>query len=1257
MFIKQVIIEGFKSYKDQIIAEPFSPKINVVVGANGSGKSNFFHAIRFVLNDIFMTFHAEDRQKLLHEGAGHAVHSAYVEIVFDNSDNRFPVDREEVRLRRTIGLKKDEYHLDKKHITKTEVMNLLESAGFSRANPYYVVQQGKIMAMSTMKDNERLELLKEIGGTKVYEERRRESLKILHDTDSRRQRINEVVAALEERLKELEGERAELVKFQQVDKQRRSLEYTIYDTEITEARQALEKVDAEQEREGERAGQARGGAAQAHAQRKDLDKEARALATSQEAARAAVAEAAAEKAAAVTACAQLELDTAELREQLARHERTQVECARQQAELAPELEQRGAELAAVSTQVAECEVAAAAAAQQASEAERRLQVLYQKQGRNAQFHSAEERNEWLRSEAGTLEEALSVKRRSHKDLEAQVQRASTDLMDLSQAIGDSEAAVRTVEVGIAIAQQEELDLKARRNALQNKRNEMWAAGNEAAKAAAALKAELQRLEKRVDQAMPRDVARGLSSVKRFVREHQIRGVHGTLIELFQCAPQLYTAVEVAAGNQVFHVVVDTDDIATTITSLLNREKAGRVTFCPLNRIMAESVRYPADLGTDAQPLMGRLKFDQRFQKAVQQVFGKVLVCKDLDVAGRAAHSSNLNCVTIKGDQVSKKGTITGGYRDYKRSRMEAFKALEEAAAEAAAARQRRGKLQECGEQVDQEITQLSAQLGAATIKMEHLQAALGAARSELAALRKREASARTALEASERRLAGVAAGIDDLVRKVAELRAEVGTELHAQLSAAERAELAALGPQLKRLQEERTRAQNVALEAAARRAELEMLLASNLYRQRDELAHALAEADVDAARAALEACSAEAAAAAERVSTAKAAEAEAEAALEAGAARLRELKAESERLRELEEQEKLCVQDEGRKVEALLARRVALSQKKADLERRVRELGSLPADAFERYRGQPLPTLHSLLAKAQAQLKKFQHVNRKALDQWTSFTEERVHLRKRQEENARGEAKIRQLIQTLDLRKDEAIERTFKGVAKYFREIFAELAPGGKGELVMQKRLPGAAAAAAVTAAAGGAGEEDNEGDEDAEGGGIAEKYAGVKVKVSFGAGEVLSLKALSGGQKTLIALALIFAIQRCDPAPFYLFDEIDAALDPAYRTTVARMLAGQAADGDNPAQFIVTTFHPQIITEAAKVYGVSHSSRISRIDVVTREDALEFIAAEEMRAHDQRGGAGEEEEDEEDKDGGDHDMADANADVDRDFEDLNGGE
>lgn len=120
MHIKKVIIEGFKSYKEEVSTDPFSPKVNCVVGANGSGKTNFFHAIRFVLSDLFQNLRSEDRHALLHEGAGHQVVSAFVEIVFDNSDNRIPVDRDEVRLRRTISLKKDEYFLDGKHVTKTE---------------------------------------------------------------------------------------------------------------------------------------------------------------------------------------------------------------------------------------------------------------------------------------------------------------------------------------------------------------------------------------------------------------------------------------------------------------------------------------------------------------------------------------------------------------------------------------------------------------------------------------------------------------------------------------------------------------------------------------------------------------------------------------------------------------------------------------------------------------------------------------------------------------------------------------------------------------------------------------------------------------------------------------------------------------------------------------------------------------------------------------------------------------------------------
>ncbi|MEW5315971.1 MAG: hypothetical protein WDW38_007365 [Sanguina aurantia] len=208
---------------------------------------------------------------------------------------------------------------------------------------------------------------------------------------------------------------------------------------------------------------------------------------------------------------------------------------------------------------------------------------------------------------------------------------------------------------------------------------------------------------------------------------------------------------------------------------------------------------------------------------------------------------------------------------------------------------------------------------------------------------------------------------------------------------------------------------------------------------------------------------------------------------------------------------------------------------------------------------------------------------------------------------------IRQLIAVLDGRKDEAIERTFKGVAMNFRDVFAELVPGGKGELVMVKSHAGQQARLAA----------EEGGEEEGEAGEMG-KYKEVRVKVRFtGGGETVSLKSLSGGQKTLVALALIFAIQRCDPAPFYLFDEIDAALDPQYRTTVAKMLAKHANEEGSAAQFIVTTFHPQILSLADKIYGVAHTNRISKVHVISRQDATNFLQAAEQAAEQGQGQAG----------------------------------
>ena len=129
-------------------------------------------------------------------------------------------------------------------MSKSDVVNLLESAGLSRSNQYNIVEQGKVAQLISMKEHEMLDLFKEIAGTRTYDDRRKESLKIMTDTDNRTEQIQDVIQFIEKRLGELEEEKSELKEYQKLDSQRRCLEYTLYDKEMKKHKELLEQNDA-----------------------------------------------------------------------------------------------------------------------------------------------------------------------------------------------------------------------------------------------------------------------------------------------------------------------------------------------------------------------------------------------------------------------------------------------------------------------------------------------------------------------------------------------------------------------------------------------------------------------------------------------------------------------------------------------------------------------------------------------------------------------------------------------------------------------------------------------------------------------------------------------------------------------------------------------------------------------------------------------------------------------------------------------------
>lgn len=1194
MYIKQVIIEGYKSYREQVATEDFSPKVNCVVGANGSGKSNFFHAIRFVVSDLFHNLRSEERQALLHEGAGHQVLSAFVEIVFDNSDNRMPVDKEEVRLRRTVGLKKDEYFLDGKHITKTEVQNLLESAGFSRSNPYYVVQQGKIASLTLMKDSERLDLLKEIGGTRVYEERRRESLKIMQETGNKRKQIIQVVQYLDERLNELEQEKEELKKYQQLDKQRKSLEYTIFDKELHDARQKLNEVEEARNKVAENSTKMYESVLEAHEKSKeleklskDLTKEIQILSKEKEAVEK-------QRTEAIRKRAKLDLDYKDLQEKMSTNIKAKDDAQKQLMILEREVQETKNALNDIKPlhekQVKEEEDITRGI----MDREKRLSILYQKQGRATQFASKAARDKWLQKEIDEYERVLSSTLMQEKKLQDEIDQLKKDMRDQDDIIKVRKVEVDKKETFISGYRNAYNQYKVDRDKLHDERKSLWTQETELTTEIERLKAEVVKAEKSLDHATPGDIRRGLNSVRRICREYEISGVFGPIFELLDCEDKFFTAVEVTAGNSLFHVVVDNDETSTKIIRHLNAQKGGRVTFIPLNRVKKPHVNYPQ--GSDVIPLLKKLRFSDSYCRAFEQVFARTVICRNLDVATRVARTDGLDCITLEGDQVSKKGGMTGGFYDHRRSKLRFMSTIKQNTVSINLKERELEEVRYKLQEIDQKINELVAEQQKNDAGLGHDKSELEQLKQDILNAERQKQSILKALQKKEKLLGNILSQIDQLRASIAMKQDEMGTELVDHLTPEERDSLSRLNPEITALKEKLIACRSNRIETETRKEELEMNLSTNLERRKQELMAMNSSVDVDMLQAEVESKYQELMDADSLVDHVTKELTRVSRNIDERNKRLKQIKQEKDNLKALEDKYQNTLQDEARELEQMLSKRNTYLAKQEEYSKKIRELGPLSSDAFETYKRRNVKELYKMLHKCNEQLQQFSHVNKKALDQYVNFTEQREELQRRQAELDAGDEKIKELISVLDMRKDESIERTFKGVAKHFREVFCQLVQGGHGFLVMMKKKDGE--------------EDDNDPDDDeprADAEGRVEKYIGVKVKVSFtGQGETQSMKQLSGGQKTVVALALIFAIQRCDPAPFYLFDEIDAALDPQYRTAVGNMVRDLADRGST--QFITTTFRPELVKVADKIYSVSHKNRVSKVTVVSREGALDFI-------------------------------------------------
>ncbi|GJQ12768.1 hypothetical protein GpartN1_g4559.t1 [Galdieria partita] len=1217
MHIQAIVISGFKSYRDIVKISDLSPGHNVVVGRNGSGKSNFFDAIRFLLSDAYTNLRNSERQALLHEGVSKAP-SAFVEITFDNSDGRLPFDKDQVTLRRIISQTKDEYVLDKKNVTRTEVFNLLETAGFSKSNPYYIVQQGRISALCSMKDEQRLQLLEEVAGTRLYDERREESLKILQETAIKRTRILEVVKYLEERMAELETEKEELKKLEELETERRSIEYTLYVTELEQIKESLEQLEADRQglaEESEKLYETN----EYSTKRKDtleqrvddLEQQVKLAQFKLHSLREQYAnESEREARLKVSLTTTEDIDKlknsslSELQDALREASQRDHECRHQLQNMQNQLDGKLHE---------EMELE-----QRINEIEQKILRMHSREQGRSKFSSVQERDTFLQREIQELEWTLTETKASLANIVEERQKVESDQNILKEEEKNLNNEIHTLNEELKALQEELSGFQQRRNALQLQKQELWREENEYEQEISSIQKDISKKERDLCYACGAKSYAALENLDNILKDKPSlrKGFYGPLYTLFTVDEKFFLSVEVAAGQSLSFVVVDSHEIAAALVEELQRVKGGRLTFIPLQEV--EPKQLPVLPPTqDAFPILNKIVPSQtELYPALQAVFGSTLVARSISVAASLSKEYNVNCVTLDGDTVNKTGAMAGGYSDQSRSRLKAFKEVQVL----------REHLQQCQvklQKVKEQLKENETQLNQSSSFIQKTEVECYTKSSQIHNKEEYLSKNREEQDKLQEQCRQVHSNEDILAQTKRETemaislrKQELGTPLVSRLTWEEQRHIQGLESEkvelFNRLQVIRNDRTLLEQQLASLTAEVDEYLYRKIASLRLEIqklkqneSEEMNETWLYPSLAIREDIEAEHRSLLSTLLSIKNEIEMWEEKLESFIQQENEMKEELETLRQEETKSKQALDIVSSRMEQLYIRRAKFLEKKSSLERSIVNLGSLPAN-FHEYRSLSRNTLEKRMQRNQNKLKKFTHVNRKALDQYRNFTEQREILGKRLEELDKGDLSIRQLVETLDNRKDEDISRTFRTIREHFSKLFEQLVPGGNARLVMKYRDSSQTTDSSIIDE-----EKENENPQNTE----KEfsrplSFAGVSIEVSFpGSSQVYLLEQLSGGQKSIVALALIFAIQFLDPAPFYLFDEIDANLDATYRKAVSRLLQTQSQRG---TQFITTTFRPEFLHVADKCFGVSQVNKISTIQEVSRDDALLFVGSED---------------------------------------------
>ncbi len=1156
---------GFKTFAEQT-ALAFEPGITALVGPNGSGKSNLVDAIRWVLGEQSpkslrstktedVIFAGNDRRKPLG--------MAEVSLTFSNDDGALKIDAREVQLtRRAYRAGESEFFINRQSVRLRDVIELLMGTGLGPGS-YAIVSQGQIDAILAAKPSDRRSLFEETAGISKFLARKNESLRRLEQTEQNGIRVNDVLAELTARVPELETQARRARRYRKASARARDLEILSYVRASASRRTERDGLQAQLERlEFERTRAAAGAAtvdADLATLRTDLYTRERALEslrTEAMQARAELAELESQRAATSARRDALEGQSSQFTGDRERAERERSELARTierlEAEVVPhvaELErarerERSAQEALATARAALerifaalREVEAAAAADAATDAERRAQLA----ATQSEYERLERESFNLREEGERRRERVAEGTREHGVARAELEALEAQAARARRAAQHADARVATTAHALAEAQ------AAYR-----------AATSELAGAEARLHT-IEELEANLEGHVP-----GTRAVLEAARRGDPGGIVGVVSNLVRVEEAYARALDIAFGAALSNIVTERAEDAERAIAYLRAREAGRATFLPLDtlgeRLGRDPRQTPRTVGVIGYAHTLVEPVEPRYAGIVAFLVGRILVVESLEVGVGLVRGDGFRdtIVTLEGDEIRGGGAMTGGR--YKRER---------------SILSRRAQART-----------LSDALPAMRARLDAAQAAASAASEDSAratrerdaahngdaqiAVRVRDAHARVAgLEAECERLTGEAASLFaravERERDTATTRerlaildrpAGVPSTVHADRERLERS--------LAEARETIARAQSAERSVLADIASARETVAA-LVARRDGSHARLGLLDADEARAldARGSLTADLAALAMQLS-------ENAAALEGSRRRVgevdarmsaatREREAAYARTQELESNLRLAQNAEREASTASEGGRMRLAEIDAELGMLAAQFAQNPATASEcmdveaRYANEP-GELGGELARLRDELARLQNVNLNAEAEIAELAEREGFLRAQLDDLSRARETLLASIREIEESSQVQFNETFARVRAAFEAVYGRLFPGGQAK--MWQTDP--------------------------------EKLSetGIEISVQPPGKKMMSLAALSGGERAMAASALIFALIAVRPSPFYLLDEVDAALDEANIERFSQLVR----DVGSQAQLLLVTHNKKTMELAERMYGVTMS-------------------------------------------------------------------